>query len=180
MGDRDRGMPPMELSVLWAPPPHTPCSFPCVDCGLFTGNFCDGGPTLEYTDRCFAFERDPQTYREESTQRTPLCTYCETCSKYCRFCRGVSGCTPPPRRVHWSGTPRQSGIQNGRYFIAQARDEFLARQWQRNINMVEPGGSQLAVPDDRNAALSQGSRRARQQASISEEDPGQTNDADGN
>ena len=28
--------------MLWCASPGGPTSFPCVDCGLLTGNFCDG------------------------------------------------------------------------------------------------------------------------------------------
>ena len=81
---------------------------PCVDCGLITGNFCDGGPSVGY-DKCFAADRVPEDYTyaaiDDNKPRTPLCTYCETRFQFCRFCRGVKGCTPPIRRRHWSGVP---------------------------------------------------------------------------
>jgi len=91
------------LSRLWAPPPGGAKAWPCVDCGLMTGNFCDGD-LIE----CFAAERVPKDYAnigEVGMQRTPLCAYCETRWNFCRFCRKVQGCTPASRQVHWSGVP---------------------------------------------------------------------------
>ena len=102
------------LEVLWAAPSGAPTAFPCVDCGLLTANFCDGGPSVGY-DQCFATDRVPQKYTIGAGYggfRTPLCTYCETCSDFCRFCRGVQGCTPPTRHDHWSGIPES----RSRYF----------------------------------------------------------------
>ena len=93
--------------ALWTPQEGAPNTFPCVDCGLVTGNFCDGGISVKY-DKCFAAERVPQDYANTGglgRQRTPLCSYCETTFGYCRFCRGVESCTPPSRRNHWSGVP---------------------------------------------------------------------------
>ena len=95
--------------MLSAPPEGTPGACPCVDCGLVTGNFCDGGPSVGY-DKCFAANRVPQDYKETGgygMQRTPLCAYCETYRGYCRFCRGVQGCTPKTTRHHWSGVPQR-------------------------------------------------------------------------
>ena len=61
---------------------------PCVDCGLVTGNFCDG-----IVEECFAALRLPS--QEWATgQRTPLCSVCESNSQVCHYCRGVPHCTP--------------------------------------------------------------------------------------
>ena len=92
-----------QFQVLYAAPPGVPSSHPCVDCGLMTGNFCDGGLTVGY-DNCFATNRVPQDYPGSlyNGMHTPLCSFCETCSEVCRFCRGVEGCTPPSRDRHWS------------------------------------------------------------------------------
>ena len=123
------------MDMLLVPPEGPPTSFPCVDCGLMTGNFCDGGfiypdgITVNF-DTCFAAERVPQEYTDRGgygRQRTPLCTYCETFFHFCRFCRGVKGCTPPPRRRHWSG------VKSGRQFDAEqfrlaTLNEFSARE----------------------------------------------------
>ena len=119
------------FNVLWAAPPGAPPVFPCVDCGLITGNFCDGAPSVGY-DQCFASDRVPREYTIEAGHgglRTPLCTYCETCFEFCRFCRGVKGCTPPARHNHWSGIP----ASRSRHFDAdQARlathKEFAAKK----------------------------------------------------
>ena len=54
---------------------------PCVDCGVSTGNFCDG-----FFDDCFAALRLPdETWGEN--QRTPLCTHCERKLIRCKVCR---------------------------------------------------------------------------------------------
>ena len=97
-------------------------SFPCVDCGLLTGNFCDGGISIPY-DTCFACVRVPTDY-PLSRQRTPLCTYCETLSEFCRFCRKQHGCTPFTTRVHWSGVP----LSQSRAFTRTVAKDIEARQ----------------------------------------------------
>ena len=61
---------------------------PCVDCGLFTGRFCD---------RCLASDRMPAEVWADG-QMTPLCSNCENKHQACHFCRGASWCTPPPHR----------------------------------------------------------------------------------
>ena len=109
------------LQVLWCPAVGSATTFPCVDCGLLTGNFCDGGLTTQF-DMCFACERAPQDY-PVSSQRTPLCTYCETLNTFCRFCRGVQSCTPATRRTHWSGIP----VGSSRRFDQATRRDLLAR-----------------------------------------------------
>ena len=95
-----------DLQVLWCEHKE-PTPFPCVDCGLLTWNFCDGGGSVGY-DRCFAANRVANDYPAKvyKQMRTPLCAYCETCFDHCRFCRGVDSCTPPNRTHHWSGTPQ--------------------------------------------------------------------------
>ena len=104
-------VPPFMLGsaeVLWVPLQGSPSLWSCVDCGLATGNFCDGGRSVGY-DQCFASDRVPQDYTDvadRGRQRTPLCTYCGTCCEFCRFCRGVLGWTPPRRDNHWSGVPQ--------------------------------------------------------------------------
>ena len=92
------------LQVLWAAPPGAPDRFPCVECGLLTRNFCDGGLSVGY-DNCFASNRVAKDYPGSAGYygfRTPLCSFCETCFEVCRFCRGVKGCTPPTTDRHWS------------------------------------------------------------------------------
>ena len=117
------------LETVWAAPPGSPYSFPCVDCGLLTGNFCDGGVTTAY-DTCFACDRVPLDY-PKSTQRTPLCPYCETLSGVCRFCRKVHGCTPKTRQNHWSGLP----LDCSRSFDRSRHDHIVAAQFaQRQLS----------------------------------------------
>ena len=100
------------MEALWISEDSDP-ALPCVDCGLNTGNFCDGGMSCAY-DKCFAAERVPADYGERDgqsvmngKQRTPLCSYCETLHEFCRFCRGVHSCTPPMVQSHWSGVPQR-------------------------------------------------------------------------
>ena len=57
----------------------------CVDCGLFTGRFCD---------YCYAKERVP-TERWAKGQLTPLCSKCDNAHGSCHFCRNLKWCTPP-------------------------------------------------------------------------------------
>ena len=107
-----------------------PMMYPCVDCGLLTVNWCDGSSSVEL-DTCYASDHVPHDYPCEGgygNVRTPLCQYCETCSKVCRFCLGKKGCTPPTRRTHWSGLP----MEKSRSFTAEefsiaTRREFEIR-----------------------------------------------------
>ena len=78
-----------------------PSTFPCADCGLLTGNYCDGGYSWEPSfDQCYACDRNPHDFPpseyngEQGILRTPLCPYCETFNNKCHHCRGVSLCTP--------------------------------------------------------------------------------------
>ena len=57
----------------------------CVDCGLYTGNWC------EY---CKAADRYPKEQWGVG-QMTPLCTKCDAKYDQCHFCRGVLWCMPP-------------------------------------------------------------------------------------
>ena len=70
---------------------------PCVECGLSTGNYCDD---LEVSFRgppCLAKERVPKETWAPG-QRTPLCSVCERKYVSCRYCRRVSGCSPPAQK----------------------------------------------------------------------------------
>ena len=96
----------------------------CVDCGLDTGNFCDGGMSCAY-DKCFAAERVPADYKMNGQQRTPLCSYCETLHEFCRFCRGVHSCTPPIVQSHWSGVPQSKSREFNALVAAKARARQL-------------------------------------------------------
>ena len=136
--------PPREQGVLWYD--RKGMAWSGVDCGLMTGNFCDGGPALKYKDTCYASDRDPRGFPEVSNQRTPLCTFCETSLEYCRFCRGVSSCTPPPTEFHWSGTPQESGIPNGRHFTPAVRDNLVALWFQRRAAASRTYSSESALP----------------------------------
>ena len=59
---------------------------PCVDCGLYTGKYC------EY---CLASERIPRETWAKG-QRTPLCSTCDREHDCCHFCRGVHLALPFP------------------------------------------------------------------------------------
>ena len=52
---------------------------PCVDCGLYTGRFCD---------YCLASERIPSE-KWAKGQRTPFCGKCEDLREACHYCLGV-------------------------------------------------------------------------------------------
>ena len=56
---------------------------PCVDCGLWTGNWCE----------CFGQQWMPNSTWEPG-QHTPLCTCCENRHGKCHYCRRVQWCTP--------------------------------------------------------------------------------------
>ena len=59
---------------------------PCVDCGLYTCNFCE--------NECLATKNIPS---EEWTagQLTPHCIRCEWKYSAYHFCRGIAWATPP-------------------------------------------------------------------------------------
>ena len=59
---------------------------PCVDCGLYTGRYCD---------YCHAADRLPDETWAPG-QMTPLCSNCDDKRHECHFCAGKSWCTPPP------------------------------------------------------------------------------------
>ena len=71
---------------------------PCVDCGRYTGSFCEF--------ECLAARRIPSE-RWRPGQLTPHCTFCDRRHGCCHFCRGVQMVTPPP----WGlGTTRTLGV----------------------------------------------------------------------
>ena len=121
------------VDVLWSPPDGSATSFPCVDCGLITGNFCDGGASVGF-DQCLASQRVPRDYSKTvgiGMQRTPLCSYCETLYEYCSFCRGVKSCTPYTRHHHWSGVPQGESREFDETQLALALErEFKIREVQ--------------------------------------------------
>ena len=65
-------------------------SMPCVDCGLWTGRFCD---------YCRAADRVPSE-RWCDGQPTPLCSQCDNKYRACHFCRRITWCQPHP----WGST----------------------------------------------------------------------------
>ena len=113
------------MDVFWAASHGQPSSFPCVDCGLMTGNFCDG--FLFAYDQCFAAERVPHDFAKYAGMLTPLCSYCETLQSFCRFCRGVVSCTPPKRLQHFS----RCTLNLSRDFnaVRRAYDENMRREF---------------------------------------------------
>ena len=52
---------------------------PCVDCGKYTGCYCDD---------CLAAERVPSEDWANG-QQTPLCSVCDGIHGKCHYCRGV-------------------------------------------------------------------------------------------
>ena len=61
---------------------------PCVDCGQWTGRYCD---------YCLAKDRLPnETWC--GNQHTPLCSQCENEREACHFCYGKKWVMPPPWR----------------------------------------------------------------------------------
>ena len=85
MAQSQRGMPLEALAVGDA----ETLTRPCVDCGLFTGGFCDG---------CYAVGRDPDSHWAPG-QRTPLCTACD--DKHdglCHDCRKMAWAAPAPHQ----------------------------------------------------------------------------------
>ena len=83
-GVRGVAMPPMEVLAMGS---RTMLFRPCVDCGLYTGRFCD---------YCLAKDRIP-TEDWAPGQMTPLCSTCDWEWDACHVCRGVQSCTPPAR-----------------------------------------------------------------------------------
>ena len=91
---RDVQIPGVEIQVLAAADDVTTTAMklirPCVDCGLWTGGFCD------YCKA--AADRLPE---EEwgANPMTPLCSVCDNKYDECHFCRGQPWRVPPPRRL---------------------------------------------------------------------------------
>ena len=135
----------VDFDIFWCPT-EGPTSFPCVDCGLLTGNFCDGSWRMGF-DRCFARNRVPKDSANASgfgNQRTPLCSYCETLSDYCRFCRAIPSCTPFTRLDHWSGIP----LSESRSFDATRRALALEREFAIRKAVSEEKAKQAAQSVD--------------------------------
>ena len=75
------------------PPTQDELCRACVDCGLYTGCYCDGNDWGE----CFAADRMPREHWANN-QRTPLCTACDRRFSMCHFCRGQLWAVPPAHR----------------------------------------------------------------------------------
>ena len=99
---------------------------PCVECGLLTGSFCDGGIQMHH-EQCFAIWRVPSE-RWNFGQRTPLCTGCDKHPGFCRFCRGVHGCTPPTK-FGWLRSIETPNLQSWLPFIARPRFRYLLSRY---------------------------------------------------
>ena len=93
MDDRPRlGPDPVALEALAVGTQEELCR-PCVDCGLYTGCYCDG---IDWGE-CFAADRLPREHWANN-QRTPLCTACDRRFNMCHFCRGLLWAVPPAHR----------------------------------------------------------------------------------
>ena len=83
---------------------------PCVDCGLYTGCYCDGN---DWGD-CFAADRLPRE-RWANNQRTPLCTACDRRFGMCHFCRGQLWACPPAHRDPARYAPDAGAVPSRNY-----------------------------------------------------------------
>ena len=75
---------------------------PCVNCGLISTRFCDGGekvPSLNKGQPCMAIARIPKENWLDG-QRTPLCHHCDNLDRVCRFCRDIPASTPFAHQDH--------------------------------------------------------------------------------
>ena len=88
---------------------------PCVNCGLTTGNFCDG---LGY--ECYAEDNVPAE-KWCVAQRTPFCNFCESKRPACRFCMRTPSCTPPETSIY-KGNDKPSKANSG----GQAKSQRLS------------------------------------------------------
>ena len=70
---------------------------PCVDCGMYTGRFCD---------YCLAETRIP-TEAWVPNHHTPLCSKCDWKYGECHFCRRQSWVTRPP----WRPEPEEEPVR---------------------------------------------------------------------
>ena len=99
---------------------------PCVDCGLYTGCYCDGN---DWGD-CFAADRLPREHWAPN-QRTPLCTSCDRRFNMCHFCRGLLWAAPPAHRdpdrytAVPKGVPLRSSDQPIFTSLAKARPSYI-------------------------------------------------------
>ena len=80
------------MEILAVGTPEMLCR-PCVDCGLWTGRFCD---------YCLAKDRIPSEQWADN-QPTPLCSRCDNKWDSCHVCRRVHFCTPPAHGAKLDG-----------------------------------------------------------------------------
>ena len=78
---KEQQSPPME--VLCAST-EVQLTQPCVDCGQWTGSFCD---------YCFIEQRMPNEGFAPG-QMTPLCTHCDRVQEACHYCLEIPWCRP--------------------------------------------------------------------------------------
>ena len=71
------------------------CVSSCVECGITTSCWCDGGTIGGNSCVAREFIND----ETGNIQNSPICTVCDRRYGTCRYCRGVSACTP----AQWSG-----------------------------------------------------------------------------
>ena len=110
MGDRPRlGPDQVALEALAVGTQEELCR-PCVDCGLYTGCYCDGN---DWGD-CFAADRLPQEHWANN-QRTPLCTACDRRFGMCHFCRGLLWACPPAHRDPARYAPDAGAVPSRNY-----------------------------------------------------------------
>ena len=95
---------------------------PCVDCGLYTGCYCDGNDWGE----CFAADRLPQEHWANN-QRAPLCTSCDRRFNMCHFCRGLLWAVPPAHR----DPDRYTAVPGG--FPSEALTSRSLPRWRRRL-----------------------------------------------
>ena len=70
-----------------------PLTRPCVDCGLITGNYCDGDELGRFQTNGFACLGEIRLPHGDAVhrawnegQRTPLCSFCDRKRGACHFC----------------------------------------------------------------------------------------------
>lgn len=69
---------------------------PCVDCGLYTGRFCD---------HCLAKDGVPSEVWAYG-QYTPLCSRCDDRHEECHYCREIQWSTPFPHQKELTEEPK--------------------------------------------------------------------------
>ena len=112
---------------------HCICALSLNCCSVCRAKIID---LLQEFDTCFAIDRVSQDYPFDGGYakfHTPLCTYCETCFHFCRFCHKVQSCTPPTRNKHWSDIPQSESRSFGEEQAYQCTlREFQMRELQNS------------------------------------------------